>query len=688
MFHPIFSGIDYKEVVTYLAQNLGDFEAQRAKIFHLLPKRKGKRGQKATVTGVSAMSGESSHDKHWIYHRLQFTDLEKRILFAKALEVATNVLFSNHLYQFGGKYYRQTDGGPIGVRASMSASRVVTGRFDKKLGKIIDENKLEVKTRMRYVDDLRLIMYLLKEGWRWIGDRMIFRKCWEKEEKTAEVNLELKTAEEMRKIMDSIFSNLKFEMETPTMFENGRLPTLDFELWTVGERILYSFYQKPMANKLLIHRKSALGENVKVASLTQNLVRRMKNTSEDVPDVERVKIVDEFYMQLRGSGYSHEQSRKVIKAGLMGYENLLSKYKKGEVKLHRSAQEGEETRRKKKLLGKANWFKSKGRKNSFNKSKRNDKKNISPETPEIVTVMFVSQTPRGELFKSLQKVENDMAKITGEKIKFVERSGTSIKDIFHKSNPWSGGNCGRKECLPCLNGDGKQNCFEKNVVYQINCLRCADSDKIYAYYGQTSRSLHERGQEHLTGLLKKHEDSPLYKHVSDVHQGEYVDFKMRVVKKHFTAFSRLVHESVMIDRASKNSKISIMNSKGEFGRCNLPRLVIEKDTKAFEANGETKNSLSTDVGEDKVKRVSKARTGQTKRKSSTCDVNNQLESQSSNSNSNFNLLQETSNLVCDVSKPNNLGGGDTEVKQTTRIKYKFVSTNFKFKRKLRGGSDV
>ena len=166
---------------------------------------------------------------------------------------------------------------------------------------------------------------------------------------------------------------------------------------------------------------------------------------------------------------------------------------------------------------------------------------------------------------------------------------------------------------------------------------------------------------------------------------------MRVVKKHFTAFSRLVHESVMIDRASQNDKISLMNSKGEFGRCNLPRLVLENDLRAIESDGVTKNSLSlsTEVGDEEVKAVGNDRKGQTRRQSSTYDVTDQLEFQSNSTNSNFNvpLIQETSNLVCDDSKPNNLGGGENEAKQTTRRKYKFVSTNFKFKRKLSGGGD-
>ena len=113
------------------------------------------------------------------------------------------------------------------------------------------------------------------------------------------------------------------------MFDGGHLPTLDFECWKENERILYSFYQKEVSKKTMIDRKSALGENTKVASLTQNLMRRMKNTSEDVDNSVRVSIVNAFSSQIKASGYSDDQNAKIVKAGLTGYENLLKKCKLG-----------------------------------------------------------------------------------------------------------------------------------------------------------------------------------------------------------------------------------------------------------------------------------------------------------------------------------------------------------------------
>ena len=69
---------------------------------------------------------------------------------------------------------------------------------------------------------------------------------------------------------------------------------------------------------------------------------------------ERIKVVDDYTDQLLFSGYSTEQTKKVIIAGLKGYENLLKKAKRGQTRIHRPAADGLAARKRKKLLGKGN----------------------------------------------------------------------------------------------------------------------------------------------------------------------------------------------------------------------------------------------------------------------------------------------------------------------------------------------
>ena len=121
-----------------------------------------------------------------------------------------------------------------------------------------------------------------------------------------------------------------------------------------------------------------------------------------------------------------------------------------------------------------------------------------------------------------------------------------VRRLLHRSNPWAGATCGRDKCLSCLNGPENQDCFKKNILYEIRCLDCesVDKDASYCYVGESSRSTFCRSREHLIGYEKGITGNPLFKHSIDKHEGsKKVKFQFKVVKQFFTALSRMVAES-------------------------------------------------------------------------------------------------------------------------------------------------
>ena len=107
---------------------------------------------------------------------------------------------------------------------------------------------------------------------------------------------------------------------------------------------------------------------------------------------------------------------------------------------------------------------------------------------------------------------------------------------------------------------------------------------LYKYIGESSRSCHERGWEHWQDAKNLSTGSHILKHLLDCHDLENLDldemhFNMRVVKYHKSAFSRQVHESVVIQ--ANRFKHYLLNSKAEFNRCALPRLGLKMGDKEF-----------------------------------------------------------------------------------------------------------
>ena len=81
--------------------------------------------------------------------------------------------------------------------------------------------------------------------------------------------------------MQSVLSFLSFTTETEAEYANGYIPTLDLQVKMLKSGILvYKFFKKPMVNKLCVMVTAAFYKETKTAVLSQEIVRRMFNTSE------------------------------------------------------------------------------------------------------------------------------------------------------------------------------------------------------------------------------------------------------------------------------------------------------------------------------------------------------------------------------------------------------------------------
>ena len=238
-------------------------------------------------------------------------------------------------------------------------------------------------------------------------------------------------------------------------------------------------------------------------------------------------------------------------------------------------------------------------------SKNNKKKEIKP-----ATVLFVPRTPAGELARRLREAEMKISNLTGDRIKIVEKAGLKVESRIHKSNPWSGGDCKRKDCLLCKQGkEGTSgDCRRRNILYRTSCLECKEKGKDTFYIGESSRTSYERGKEHLRDFQTMSEESHMFNHHQEEHKDKenHVEFAMKIEKSHFSAFRRQVHEAVSIMR---NQEKNLLNSKLEYNRCILPRLSVmmgqvESNKEIEEGKGspgisEIEEELSIEAGKER-----------------------------------------------------------------------------------------
>ena len=129
-------------------------------------------------------------------------------------------------------------------------------------------------------------------------------------------------------------------------------------------------------------------------------------------------------------------------------------------------------------------------------------------------------------------------------------------------------------------GEELPNCFRRNLVYESICVKCnpgarnpgplrePNQDLPSVYVGETSRSRAERSREHWDDFKSIKTDLHIMKH-----QGEgEPEFQFKVVKHFKSAPTRQVGETIRLERRGFSS----LNSKGEYNRCKISRLVLEQ----------------------------------------------------------------------------------------------------------------
>ena len=182
-------------------------------------------------------------------------------------------------------------------------ARLVMLWWDDKL--MVAMMKLNIMTAAgaRYMDDVRMFLRGIRLGWRLIKDVLVYKEVWKGEEMKAGMTKLEKTTEILEGVMNGICGWLVLTMETEIMFD-GTLPTLDLQIWVNREnKVLYKYYEKPTTPATVLHARSAIPEATRRATLNQEMIRRMTNTSELVGEEVRLEIVDHYAQKLINSEY-------------------------------------------------------------------------------------------------------------------------------------------------------------------------------------------------------------------------------------------------------------------------------------------------------------------------------------------------------------------------------------------------
>ena len=454
------------------------------------------------------------------------TEDEIKKMFAETISLLIIVLMNSHVYKFGGKLRLQSGNGSIGDRATGIIAQFVMIWWERIFKNKLKNLNIQNDLLERYIDDVNIVCDAVQPGTDYVTGKLVMNK--EKEVTDMEKPIDMVTMNVVRKIADDISDMLKFTTDVPSNYEDKRMPVLDMKVALDNSKeIEYVFYEKPMKSKMVIGKASALPNNVKMKTLTQEVFRRMHNTKESILEENKSIILTEYMQKLKTSGYTLDERFNILLGGINTYDKLKKLEKEGKRKFYRPPDITSNERKAKKSM-RNDWFKS-VKKNKF------------------TSVMFVEATPNGELIKAIREVENKYRIDDTKRIKFVEKCGRKFIDTMRINDPFRT-NCAGEECLACVNETKFTNCRKTNVGYTLECKLCSSRGIVKVYEGETCRSMYMRQKEHAKQYEKKQENSVMYKHVVNDHENEenVVHFKMKLSGVFRTPLERIINEGIGI----------------------------------------------------------------------------------------------------------------------------------------------
>ena len=571
-------------------------------------------------------------------------------------------MMNTHVYSFDGKIFIQKEGGPIGLRSTCAVARVVMNEWDARWLETLEANNIKLRKGERYMDDIRAILQGLKMGWRWWEGGLYYCDEWRLDDELGGKSACRRTSEALLEAMNEIFEFLVFTQEINEDFEDKMLPTLDTKICIEdGKFIIFEFYRKPMATNLLIQSSTALSESVKVATLKEEVVRRLKHTSTRLPHSKRLETLEEMSQMMVNSGHKTKFMQQVMIGGILRYENKLraSKLNKEDPNyrpLHQPSGR-KMSRLKKKAMSKGNWYRENNSEDEHKEQsvpraenskgwKTNSKKNKQltagrKKSIKSSTVIFIPNTRNGIMLRKFKEMEETLSQLTGFKIKYSEAGGIPLASLFNTDLFIP--HCGRDNCPPCEGSDDKkrQDCRTRSILYRTSCKLCNKPEqpsnhqegdqhhhstrttKVQAgvYLGESSRSLHERMVEHMYDAKTLDPGSHIAKHWMLHHPSlnTMPPFEYKIVRKYKDCLSRQLGEAVAIMRCPDE----LLNGKCDYLVNCISRVVVDEsamDKKRRELKeAEEEMDYFKRMEEFKTQKASNI-VGQKRKKIATCKI--------------------------------------------------------------------
>ena len=217
--------------------------------------------------------------------------------------------------------------------------------------------KITPEIYTRFKDDIEIVTESLEKGSLLMEDKIIVDE--KKKAEDIDISDSKVTMGVIQTIANAIDPMIQLTIETPCNYPNGKMPVLDLVVnvnCMENNRIDFEFFEKPTKNPRVILADSAMSLAQKRTILTQECLRRLRNTKIEL-GVEAQKIhLDKFMLKLKNSGYSQKFRTEILDSGLKAFQKMVDEDRSGIKPMYRSREWNQDERHSMKVKKRVNWW--------------------------------------------------------------------------------------------------------------------------------------------------------------------------------------------------------------------------------------------------------------------------------------------------------------------------------------------
>ena len=317
--------VNWVEFGKYLAVMMTHEEIIEEGLKNVIPKRRGVRLRKITVNFLR----HKINADIWLPARRPGVRQKTKML-ALAVGYGVYTAMSSHTYKVADDLYQQLAGGSIGLELTGAVARPFMLRWDYLYKISVRKAGMNLKMYERYVDDSNQVAIVPPPGAKYdvtsrkviIDDNLIdVVEC--EDERTARV---------MTDIANSVMPGIVMEFDIPSRNADQKMPILDMEVWIEKEEgnIMFQHYEKPTVSKSIMHVNSAQSVSCRNSVHTQEILRRLLNSSPALDWKTRVAPVLSCYMsRMMLSGYPEKYRVDTLTRAFRIYDRMVEEDSSG-----------------------------------------------------------------------------------------------------------------------------------------------------------------------------------------------------------------------------------------------------------------------------------------------------------------------------------------------------------------------